>query len=449
MKNHNHENQGQFKRQMTSRHLEMLTIGGVIGSGLFLYTGHTISEAGPLGTILAYLFGALMIYLVLFSLGELAVAMPVTGSFHTYATKFVSPGTGFTVAWAYWICWVVALCSYFVGAGLLMGRWFPGVPTWIFATIFAVIIFLLNILSIKVFAESEYYLSSVKVVAIALFIIIGLGAIFGLLDVEGSQSAPLFKNITDNELFPTGFLGVLSIVLATNYAFSGVELIGIGAGETDNPEKAVPQVIKSTTTKLVVFFILTIVVIAALLPMEEASVTEAPFVAVLDKIGVPFAADIMNFVIITALLSAANSGLYASARMIWSLSNEGMIDKRLVKINENGVPLRAILLSMVGVIISLAASVWAADTVFLVLSAIAGFAMAVTWLSIPFAQINYRKTLSGVKHKAPFLPYLTIFFLLVSIVGMWIDEAQRTGLYIGLVFVAVCYIYHYIRFKKF
>ena len=175
MENHNYENEGQFQRKMTSRHLFMLSLGGVIGTGLFLSSGYTIAQAGPFGTILSYLVGAIVVYLVMLSLGELAVAMPVTGSFHTYATKFISPGIGFTVAWLYWICWTVALGTEFLGAAMLMQRWFPSIPTWSFATFFALLIFGINALSVRSFAEAESFFSSIKVIAILVFIILGLG----------------------------------------------------------------------------------------------------------------------------------------------------------------------------------------------------------------------------------------------------------------------------------
>lgn len=457
MENHNFENEGQFNRQMTSRHLRMLSIGGVIGTGLFLSSGYTIAQAGPFGAIAAYLFGAVMVYLVMFSLGELSVAMPVTGSFHTYATKFISPGTGFMVAWMYWLCWVVALASQFVGAAQLMQRWFPDVPIWIFASIFAAIVFGLNTLSVGWFAKAEDALSSIKVYAIMAFIVLGTLAIFGILPFSGTSGAPLFNNITVNGLLPNGMVGFISVMLSVNYAFSGVEMIGIAAGETDNPKKAVPEAIKSTIGLLVAFFVLTIFVLAALLPMSEAGVTEAPFVLVLDKIGIPYAADIMNFIILTAILSASTSGLYASSRMLWSLANEGMISKNLVKINKYGVPMRGMLLSMVGVIIALVASIYAADTIFLALVSIAGFAVVIAWLAIPLAQIGFRKEFlknhreSDLEYKTPFspvLPWITVILLVISIIGIGWDPSQRAGLYFGVPFMIGCYSYHYLRFKK-
>ncbi|GGE26765.1 amino acid permease [Streptococcus himalayensis] len=457
MENHNFEQEGQFQRKMTSRHLFMLSLGGVIGTGLFLSSGYTIAQAGPLGAVISYLIGAVVVYLVMLSLGELAVAMPVTGSFHTYATKFISPGTGFTVAWLYWICWAVALGTEFLGAGLLMGRWFPAVPTWLFATVFALIIFGINALSVRSFAEAESFFSSIKVIAIIIFILLGFGAMFGWVSFEGKREAILFQHLFSSGAFPKGISALLSVMLAVNYAFSGTELIGIAAGETDNPKVAVPQAIKTTIGRLVVFFVLTIVVLASLLPMDEAGVSTAPFVDVFDKMGIPYAADMMNFVILTAILSAGNSGLYASSRMLWSLANEGMLSKKVVKINEQGVPMRALLLSMLGAVLSLFSSIYAADTVYLALVSIAGFAVVAVWLSIPLAQINFRKAwvkehqvedLSYRTPLTPLLPWLTICLLVISIVGIAWDESQRPGLYFGIPFILICYGYHYLRFKK-
>lgn len=458
MEKQTEEKQGKFQRQMTSRHLFMLSLGGVIGTGLFLSSGYTIAQAGPFGAILAYLIGAVVVYLVMLSLGELAVAMPVTGSFHRYASQFISPGTGFTVAWLYWICWTVALGSEFLGAGLLMGRWFPNVPTWLFASAFAIIIFAINALSVRSFAEAETLFSSIKVIAIIIFIILGLGAIFGVISYKGQEHPILFSNLTKNGLFPKGIPALISIMLAVNYAFSGTELIGIAAGETDNPQVAVPKAIKTTIGRLILFFVLTIFVLASLLPIDQAGVTTAPFVDVFDNIGLPYAADIMNFVILTAILSAGNSGLYASSRMLWSLANEGNISRKVLTINKKGVPMIALILSMFGAILALFSSIYAPDTVYLALVSIAGFAVVVVWLTIPFSQIRFRKEFVK-KHREedliyktplnPVLPYITIILLLISIVGIAWDESQRAGLYFGIPFIVCCYLYHYFRYKKF
>ena len=236
-----------LKRGMESRHLQMISLGGVIGTGLFLSSGYTIQQAGPIGTILAYSIGALIVYLVMLTLGELSVAMPVTGSFHVYAEKFIGPGTGFVIAIQYWLTWTVALGSEFTAAGLLMQRWFPDSPTWVWSAACIILIFTLNALSVRLFAEAEFWFASIKVFAICAFIVIGSLAIFGVIPVAGYQHAPMFVNLIKDGVFPNGFMPVFATILTVNFAFSGTELIGVTAGETRDPQTAVPKAIHTTT----------------------------------------------------------------------------------------------------------------------------------------------------------------------------------------------------------
>ena len=316
----------------------MISLGGVIGTGLFLSTGYTLSQAGPGGTIAAYLIGGLMMYLVMQCLGELSVAMPVTGSFQTYATTFIGPSTGFMVGIMYWVNWVVTVGSEFTASGILMQRWFPHSSVWMWSAIFAALLFAANAFSVKLFAETEFWFSSVKIVTILLFIILGGAAMFGLISLHGSGEAPMLSNFTSHGgLFPNGFLAVFIAMISVSFAFSGTELIGITAGETANPAKDIPRSIRNVAWRTVIFFIGAIFVLSGLISWKEAGVIESPFVAVFSQIGIPYAADIMNFVILTALLSVANSGLYASTRMLWSLANENMISARFKKVTPKGI----------------------------------------------------------------------------------------------------------------
>lgn len=278
-----------LKRGMESRHLQMISLGGVIGTGLFLSSGYTIQQAGPIGTILAYGIGALIVYLVMLTLGELSVAMPVTGSFHVYAEKFIGPGTGFVIAIQYWLTWTVALGSEFTAAGLLMQRWFPNSPTWVWSAVCIILIFTLNALSVRFFAEAEFWFASIKVFAICAFIIIGLLAIFGVIPIAGYQHAPMFGNLIKDGVFPNGFMPVFATILTVNFAFSGTELIGVTAGETRDPQTAVPKAIHTTLWRLVLFFIGSITVMCALIPWRKAGVGESPFVLVFNSIGIPYA----------------------------------------------------------------------------------------------------------------------------------------------------------------
>ena len=452
------KNKNQFKRTMKTRHLIMLSLGGVIGTGLFFNTGYIIATAGAVGAIISYLIGALVVYLVMLCLGELAVAMPETGAFHTYASRFISPATGYTVAWLYWLTWTVALGSSLTAAGMCMQYWFPDIQVWVWCLIFCLVIFTLNIITAQFFAESEFWFSIIKVITIVVFIIAGTAAIFGFIPMKNDMPAPFLHNITDHGWFPNGIIPIVMTMVSVNFAFSGTELIGIAAGETHNPEKSIPLAIKTTIFRLIIFFVGTIFVLAALLPMEQASVVTSPFVMVFENIGIPYAADIFNFVILTAILSAANSGLYASGRMLWSLSNQGTLPKCFAQLTDKGIPTTAIAVSMLGGLLALFSSIIAPNTVFVALTAISGFAVVAVWLSICASHYFYRKQLSPseqkkLKFKAPlypFVPILGFILCLVACIGLAFDPEQRIALYCGIPFVIVCFVVHHLTqtFKK-
>ncbi|WP_148358470.1 amino acid permease [Peribacillus simplex] len=456
MPNTNNTNENQLKRSMKSRHLFMISLGGVIGTGLFLSSGYTISQAGPGGTILAYLVGGLIMYLVMLCLGELTVAMPVTGSFQTYATQYIGPATGFTIGLMYWLTWVVTVGSEFTASGLLMQRWFPHTSVWMWSAIFAILIFLLNSFSVKIFAETEFWFSGIKIITIILFIVLGGSAMLGFIPMDDRASAPMLSNFTvDGGLFPNGLLPVFMAMISVNFAFSGTELIGIAAGESENPEKDVPRSIRNVIWRTMFFFVGAIFVLSGLISWKEAGVIESPFVMVFDNIGIPYAADIMNFVIITALLSVANSGLYASTRMLWSLSNEKMISSFFGKVTSNGVPLNALAVSMAVSCLSLLSSVFAPDTVYVVLVAISGFAVVVVWIGIVLSQYMFRKhflkmggDIKNLKFRTPLYPFVPIaacVLCLASCIGLAFDASQRIALYCGVPFIILCYLFYYMK----
>lgn len=418
-----------LKRKMEARHLLMISLGGVIGTGLFLSSGYTIHQAGPIGAILAYALGAVLVYLVMLCLGELAVAMPFTGSFHVYATKYIGPGTGFTVALLYWLTWTVALGSEFTAAGLIMQKWFPHTPTWLWSALF--------------------------MIAIIAFIILGGAAIIGLLPISGYHHAPGLHNLVAGGIFPNGIKAVFTTMLTVNFAFSGTELIGVTAGETKDPSKNIPKAIHTTLLRLCLFFIGSIVVMAALIPYQKAGVSQSPFVLVFRQIGLPFAGDLMNFVVLTAILSAANSGLYASTRMLWSLANEKMIPARVAKTTKSGIPLLALSLSMLGGILALLSSVVAAETVYLVLVSISGLAVVIVWMAIALSQLNFRKQFLAEGHQLseltfrtpgyPWIPLAAFILSFLSCVLIIFDPTQRPALFYMVPFIIACYVIYYVK----
>ena len=455
----NNQPNNQLQRKMNARHLFMLSLGGVIGTGLFLNTGYTIAQVGGLGTVFSFIVGALVVYLVMLCLGELAVHSPITGSFHVYAMRHIGHGTGFTMAWLYWLTWTVALGSEFTGAGLVAQHWFPNIPVWAFSVLFIALVFGLNALSVRFFAEAEFWFSSVKVAAILVFIVVGLAVIVGLLPFAGAYHPPVWATLTEGGFLPKGVLPLIIVMLAVNFSFSGTELIGVAAGESIDPHKTIPRAIKNTVFRLAIFFIGAVFVLACLLPASQAGVTESPFVHVFERVGIPYAAGIMNFVILTAILSAANSGLYASARMLWSLSNENMAHPAFAKVNAHGVPFTALVFSMMGGILALFSSVWAADKVYLVLVSISGFAVVAVWMGIAASQYFFRKqfireggNVNDLVFKTPLYPIVPILaFVLcaLSLVGIGFDPAQRIALYCGIPFVLTTYtVYHLVYRKK-
>ena len=451
-----------LKRAMSTRHLVMLSLGGAIGTGLFLGSGEVIAQTGPVAAIIAYILGGLIAYMVMLCLGELAVHMPVAGSFGAYAQKYIGPGTGYMISWVYWLTWTATLGTEFTAAALLMQEWFPHISMWIWTIIFAITIFALNLSSTRIFAESEFWLALVKVVTVVAFIILGLLAIFGLIPFHGAESAPLFHNLTAQGWFPQGLVPIFTTMLIVNFAFSGTELIGVAAGETKDPAVNVPKAINAAIWRLLIFFVGTIVVISALLPFQVAglggeSVSNSPFVTVFNYIGIPYADDIMRFVIITALLSAANSGLYAASRMMWSLSAQRQLPQVFSRLSSSGTPIIALVVTMFGAIPGLLSEHFAPETIFKNLLGIAAFTMVIVWMSICWSQFNFRRAWYKTGHSAkdlkfaaplyPIVPILGFVFCFITALSMAADPEMQAGFIGCLLFIAACYLSHYVFYR--
>lgn len=453
------EDRIQLTRALKSRHIFMLSLGGVIGTGLFMGSGVTINQGGPAGAVLAYLVAGVLMYLVMVCLGELSVQMPVSGSFQAHATRYIGPGTGFMIGWVYWMSWATTVGLEFTAAGMLMTRWFPDVPIWYWSALFVVVLFSLNGLATRAFGEAEYWFSGIKVAAILGFIIVGLLAIFGVLPLASGEPAPMLSNLIGDRLFPNGLSAVFAVMMAVVYAFQGCEIMGVAAGETDQPEKSIPRAVRNVVFRVLIFYVLAIVVLSAIVPWQQAGLMESPFVQVFDMVGIPFAADLMNFVILTAILSVGNSGLYASTRILWAMSKTGMAPRGLATLSKRGVPLRALCITLCFALLSLLTSVVAADTLFMVLMAISGMAGTVTWIVIALAQYRFRRehykaggTVKDLKYAAPLYPFLPLACILLCsslFVFLAMDPTQRPSLYWGFGFVGVCYAaYFFLQFKR-
>lgn len=453
-----HEGQlNQLDRSMKSRHLFMLSLGGVIGTGLFLNVGYTINQAGAGGALVGYLFGGLILYLVMVCLGELAVYMPVTGSFQTYASKFISPSAGFSLGWMYFVGSATTAGVEFTAAGILMQRWFPDMPIWIWCAIFIALLFALNALSTRGFAEAEYWFAGIKVVAVIMFIIIGFGAVFGVIPLA-DRPTPFLENLAPSGLFPAGIAILFVTMMNVIFSYQGSELIGIAAGESEEPRKNIPRAIRNVLFRIIVFYIASIVVLSAIFPSTELGLLESPFVTLMDLAGIPFAPDIMNFVILTAILSVGNSCIYASTRLLWSMAHEGMAPKVFGRLSKRRVPFAALVFTMIFSLLSLLTSEMAADTVFVLLMSIAGIAVTISWIGIALSQLMFRRKylqeggkLEDLQYKVPYyplIPIICIIFCVSILLFLAFDPTQLIGLLIGIGFFIACYFFYHFKHTK-
>ncbi|MGP5388836.1 amino acid permease [Glutamicibacter arilaitensis] len=458
-----------LKRGLKARHMQMIAIGGSIGTGLFVASGGTIAQAGPGGSLVAYALIGMMVLLLMQSLGEMSARLPVAGSFQTYASVFVNRHFGFAIGWNYWFNWAITVAAELVAAGIIMSYWFPDTPGWIWAGLFLILLTGLNALSAKAFGEGEYWLAAIKVITVVVFLICGVAMIFGIL----GDSTPGFSNWTDGEApFVGGWLSIVSVFMIAGFSFQGTELIGVAAGEAENPKRDIPRAIKAIFWRIMIFYIGAIFVIGMLIPYldpsllssEASDITTSPFTLVFERAGVAFAAALMNAVILSAILSAGNSGLYASSRMLYSMALDGKAPKIFARLNKRGVPMPAMLLTAsVGLFGFLTAIVGqgSAYTWLLNVSGLSGF---IAWIGIAVCHYKFRKAyiasgqdLANLPYKAPLFPLgpvLAFVILIVVIAGQNYQAVldgnllQMASSYVGLPIFLLLWLGHWLATRK-
>ncbi|MEK4883820.1 amino acid permease [Bacillus sp. FSL W8-1127] len=403
---------GKLKRGLRSRHLTMISLGGTIGTGLFLASGGAIHTAGPGGALLSYLIIGIMVYFLMTSLAEMAAYMPITGSFSTYATKFVDPALGFALGWNYWYNWAITIAAELSAVTMIMKFWFPHSPSLLWSGLFLLIMFILNYLAVRGFGEAEYWFSLIKVVTVIVFIVMGTLMIFGIIGGE----AVGFKNFTIGDApFHGGFMAMLGIFMAAGFSFQGTELLGITAGETDDPEKNIPKAVRQVFWRILLFYVLAILVISLLIPytnpnLANDDVSVSPFTLVFQKAGVAFAASVMNAIILTAVLSAGNSGMYASTRMLWNLAMEGKAPKFLAKLDKRGVPVNSLIVTALVGCLAFLASLFGDGVVYTWLLNASGMTGFIAWLGIAVSHYRFRKAYVAQGYKLEDLPYRAKLF---------------------------------------
>ena len=409
--------QPELQRKLKSRHLTMIAIGGSIGTGLFVASGATISQAGPGGALLSYALIGLMVYFLMTSLGELAAFMPVSGSFSTYGSDFVEEGFGFALGWNYWYNWAVTVAIELVAAQLVMTYWFPDTPGWIWSVLFLSIIFLLNYISVKGFGEAEYWFSLIKVVTVVIFIVVGVMMIVGIL--HGNQPVAGWQNWHIGDApFSGGFSAMIGVAMIAGFSFQGTELIGIAAGESEDPAKNIPRSVRQVFWRILLFYILAILVISLIIPYTDPSllrndvkdISVSPFTLVFKHAGLLSAAAIMNAVILTAILSAGNSGMYASTRMLFTLAREGKAPRIFGKLSKGGVPRNALYATTVVAALCFLTSMFGNQTVYLWLLNTSGMTGFIAWLGIAISHYRFRRGYVAQGHDLADLPYRSKFF---------------------------------------
>lgn len=416
---------GDLHRGLKARHLNMIAIGGAIGTGLFLASGGTISQAGPGGALLAYSLIGLMVFMLMQSLGEMSTYLPLADSFQAYGTRFVSPSFGFAQGWNYWFNWAITVAAELVAAALVMKYWFPDTPSWIWSALFLAILFALNAFHVKAFGESEFIFAAVKVIAVVVFLVVGVLMIFG---VMGEGGSPGFSNWTVGEApFVGGIGGVLAIFMIAGFSFQGTEMVAVASGEAENPEKTIPKAIRAVFWRILLFYIGAIAVIGFLLPYtdkrllsasESEDITIAPFTLVFDRAGIAFAAAVMNAVILTAILSAGNSGLYVSSRMLHSLARDGKAPAFFAKLTRRGIPMPALLATTVLGALCFITSRFGDGTAYTWLVNASGLAGFITWCGIAWSHFKFRRAYVAQGNDVADLPFKALWFPLGPIVAL-------------------------------
>jgi AAT family amino acid transporter/D-serine/D-alanine/glycine transporter len=435
--------QTKLTRGLKSRHIELIAIGGAIGVGLFLGSAKVIQKAGP-GLILGYAIGGLVIVFIMRALGELLLYRPVAGSFVMYADEFVGPFAGFATGWSYWFMWVVTGMAELTAIGVYVSYWLPDLPQWIWVLAALVVLYGANMLAVRVFGEMEFWFALIKVAMIVMLIVGGLAVIlFGVGDLGATAG---FSNLWSHGGFlPFGFVGVLLTFQMVMFGFQGVELIGVTAGEAENPQVVLPRATNSIIYRILIFYIGALLVIMSLVPWNELEPRTSPFVLVFDRIGLPRGADIVNLVVITAAMSSCNSGLYSTGRMLHALAQIGRAPSALGAINRRRLPATGINASAALMLIGVLLNFLVPERVFIWVTSVALIGTLWTWAIIMLAHRGYRKAVHagrarGVSYRMPGAPlanWLVVGFLIAVAALLSLDPETRVALYVAPIWFAL------------
>ncbi|KAI8387537.1 amino acid permease/ SLC12A domain-containing protein [Blakeslea trispora] len=431
-----------LQRGLKARHIQMISLGGTIGTGLFMASGKAISSAGPGGALVSYGIVGLLIFCVMMSLGEMAAYLPVSGSFAHFAKRFVDPSLGFMLGWIYWVNWSIGVAVELTGVAMIMEFWVKSIPSY---------------------GEIEYWISFVKVLTIVVFIIVGICVNTG---ATGGQYIGVSNFHLAGGAFPYGFLGIFNVFITAAFSFNGVEIVGITAGESQNPHKTVPAAVKQVFFRIVLFYILSILIIGLNIPYTDpdllrgsGNIAVSPFTLVFKKAGASWAADLMNAIILITMISAGNSGVYSSSRTLLALAEDGTAPRVFKKINRWGIPIWSVLTTCAVGCLAFLTSLQSSGVVFNWLTALPSVAGLIVWVTISVTHIRFRmglkaqgRSLTSLPYVAPFFPYGDIFVIIVGCIVIGgqgyqtflppIQPENCVAAYISVMFAIVLYFGH-------
>ncbi|WP_145046849.1 amino acid permease [Mycobacteroides abscessus] len=431
-------------RGLSARHIRFIALGSAIGTGLFYGSAEAIRQAGP-SVLVAYLLGGAVIYIVLRSLGEMAVRRPVAGSFGEYATQYLGPLAGFLTGWTYALEMVVVCLADVTAFGVYMGFWFPGVPRWVW--VFSIIFFIgaINLLSVKVFGEVEFWLSLVKVLAIVAMIAGGIAILVWGSSTGREEQRGIANLWNDGGFFPHGLAGFVGSFMIVMFAFGGTEIIGITAGEAKDPARTIPRAVNTVPVRIILFYVLTLAVIMALYPWRSIDSNSSPFVQIFEGLGFTSAATVLNLVVVTAALSAINSDIFAAGRMIYGMAQRGQAPAVMRRGSRNGVPWMTVVVMTVALLVGVVLNYAIEERVFVIIASVATFATIFVWLMILLAHFRFRAQqhhgeASVADFPVPGWPYLQVFatgFLMFVVLLLGFGADTRVALIVGAAWLLV------------
>jgi amino acid transporter, AAT family len=424
-------------RNLQNRHIQLIAIGGTIGVGLFLGSAKAIHNAGP-GLLLAYALGGVAIFFIMRALGELLTYRPVAGSFATYADEFCGPFPGFVTGWSYWFAWVATVMAEITAIGIYVRFWLPAVPQWLPPLIALGVLYGANLLAVRVFGELEFWFALIKVVTIVALILAGLAVIVFHAGALGATAS--FSNLWSHGGFlPGGVLAVLLALQIVMFAYEGVELVGVTAGESQNPSVVLPRATNGIIARILIFYLGALLIIMSLVPWTELDPKMSPFVFVFGKLGLPGAASIINLVVITAAASSCNSGLFSTGRMLWTLGQRGQAPRVFGTLNAGRVPAAGIHASAALMLVGVVLNYLVPERVFTMVTSIALIGTLWTWGIILVAHANYRRALAAGRAAAapfrmpgaPLANWLVLAFLVLVTAMLARDPDTRVALYVA------------------